>query len=105
MSSQETCSLLERRRFFRSTLQPIAEHLEYNPCAVAYRYRSNYLGSVSLPTQQPQASFSSGPAEKPKRDTASPEELPGQSLDPNTVPPKGAQHGVSSGKVSKVGPT
>ena len=35
-----------RRRFFRTTLQPIAENLEYNPASIAARYRANYLGSV-----------------------------------------------------------
>lgn len=89
------------RRFFRSTLQPIAEHLEYNPVAVAARYRGNYLGSVSLPTQQA-ASYSAAPVDKPKREGATPDELPGQALDPNREPPEGSLEKQGGGTPSKV---
>ena len=85
------------RRFFRTTLQPIAEHMEYNPVAIAARYRSNYLGSVSLPAQQT-ASYAS----EPKREGGTPDELPGQAIDPNRVPPEGPPSGSSG--ASKVLP-
>lgn len=42
-----------RRRYFQSKLHPIAENLEYNPLRIAVRHRAKYLGSVSLPAQQP----------------------------------------------------
>ena len=89
------------RRFFRSTLQPIAEHLEYNPVAVAARYRGNYLGSVSLPTQQA-TSYSAAPVDKPKREGGTPDELPGQALDPNREPPEGSLEKQGGGTPSKV---
>ena len=89
------------RRFFRSTLQPIAEHLEYNPVAVAARYRGNYLGSVSLPTQQA-SSYSAAPVDKPKREGGTPDELPGQALDPNREPPEGSLEKQGGGTPAKV---
>ena len=89
------------RRFFRSTLQPIAEHLEYNPVAVAARYRGNYLGSVSLPTQQT-SSYSAAPVDKPKREGGTPDELPGQALDPNREPPEGSLDKQGGGTPAKV---
>ncbi|BDA45830.1 hypothetical protein COCOBI_07-6170 [Coccomyxa sp. Obi] len=89
------------RRFFRSTLQPIAENLEYNPVSIAARYRSNYLGSVSLPTQTQAASYSVSSSDEPTRGGSTPDEVPGQALDPNRVPPEGSLDRQGSGKVSK----
>lgn len=89
------------RRFFRSSLQPIAEHLEYNPVAVAARYRGNYLGSVSLPTQQQASSFAAS-SDGPKREGSTPDALPGQALDPDRIPPEDAQDRPGRG-VAKVG--
>ena len=91
------------RRFFRSTLQPIAENLEYNPVSIAARYRSNYLGSVSLPTQTKAASYSVSSSDEPTREGSTPDAVPGQALDPNRVPPKGSLDRQGSGNVSKVG--
>lgn len=90
------------RRFFRSTLQPIAENLEYNPVSIAARYRSNYLGSVSLPTQTQAASYSVSSSDEPTRGGSTPDAVPGQALDPNRVPPEGSLDRQGSGKVSKV---
>ena len=91
---------LVRRRFFRSTLQPIAENLEYNPASIAARYRSNYLGSISLPSVQ-QASYSAAP-DKPTRETGKTSPHDDAPANENTVPPVGSQDKHSGGKASKV---
>lgn len=91
------------RRFFRSTLQPIAENLEYNPVSIAARYRSNYLGSVSLPIQTQKASYSVSSSDEPTRGGSTPDAVPGQALDPNRVPPEGSLDRQGSGSISKVG--
>lgn len=90
------------RRFFRSTLQPIAEHLEYNPVSIAARYRSNYLGSISLPTQTQAASYSLSSSSEPTREGSTPDAVSGQALDPNRVPPEGSLDRQGSGNISKV---
>ena len=64
--------------------------MEYNPVTIAARYRGNYLGSVSLPAQQ-----TSTYASEPKREGGTPDELPGQALDPNRVPPENPPSGSS----------
>ena len=69
--------------------------------AVAARYRGNYLGSVSLPTQQA-TSYSAAPVDKPKREGGTPDELPGQALDPNREPPVGSLEKKGGGTPSKV---
>jgi hypothetical protein len=91
---------LVRRRFFRSTLQPIAENLEYNPASIAARYRSKYLGSISLPSVQ-QASYSAAPG-KPTRETGKTSPHDDAPANENTVPPVGSQDKQSGGKASKV---
>ena len=92
---------LVRRRFFRSTLQPIAEHLEYNPASIAARYRANYLGSISLPSVQ-QASYSAAPADKPTRETGD-DKLDDVPANQNTVPAVGSLDKQGGGKAMKVG--
>ena len=89
-----------RRRFFRTTLQPIAENMEYNPASIAARYRANYLGSVSLPSQQ-QASYSAAPTEKPTRDIGQTSNYDGETPDENTMPAVGSQEKQGGGKAAK----
>ena len=91
---------LVRRRFFRSTLQPIAEHLEYNPASIAARYRSTYLGSISLPAVQ-QASYSTSQSDKPTRETGD-DKLDDVPANQNTVPAKGSLDKQGGGKAMKV---
>ena len=91
---------LVRRRFFRSTLQPIAENLEYNPASIAARYRSNYLGSISLPAVQ-QASYSAAPTDKPTRETGD-DKLDNVPANQNTVPAVGSLDKQGGGKAMKV---
>ncbi len=98
-STADLVALL-RRRFFRSTLQPIAENLEYNPASIAARYRANYLGSISLPSVQ-QAGLSTAP-DKPTRDTGKTSPHDDAPANENTVPPVGSQDKQSGGKASKV---
>ena len=90
-----------RRRFFRTTLQPIAENLEYNPASIAARYRANYLGSVSLPSQQ-QASYSAAPTGKPTREVGQTSNYDGETPDENTMPAVGSQDKQGGGKGAKV---
>ncbi|CAL5220423.1 g2436 [Coccomyxa viridis] len=87
------------RRFFRSTLQPIAEHLEYNPASIAARYRSTYLGSISLPAVQ-QASYSTSQSDKPTRETGD-DKLDDVPANQNTVPAKGSLDKQGGGKAMK----
>ena len=89
------------RRFFRSTLQPIAEHLEYNPAHIAARYRANYLGSISLPAVQ-QASYSAAPTGKPTREVGKTSNYDGETPDTNTMPAVGSQDKQGGGKAAKV---
>ena len=91
---------LVRRRFFRSTLQPIAEHLEYNPASIAARYRANYLGSISLPAVQ-QASYSTSQSDKPTRETGD-DKLDDVPANQNTVPEKGSLDKQGGGQAMKV---
>ena len=70
--------------------------------SIAARYRSNYLGSVSLPTQTQAASYSVSSSDEPTRGGSTPDAVPGQALDPNRVPPEGSLDRKGSGKVSKV---
>jgi len=103
MAARRSCvdlAALVRRRFFRSTLQPIAENLEYNPASIAARYRSNYLGSISLPSVQ-QASYSAAPTDKPTRDTGD-DKLDDVPANHNNVPAKGAQDKQGGGQAMKV---
>ena len=55
-----------RRRFFKCSLPPIAEHFVYR-AAIAERYKGKYLGSISLPQQDQAAQTASDSSSGGKR--------------------------------------
>lgn len=82
------------RRRVASGLQPLAEQLGLAPGLVRPQGRCAAGGAIRA------YSAARGPADGPSREGGSPENLPGQELDPNRAPPEEVPSGDSgAGKV------